>query len=126
MGTIISSVPEIDSLNFEQMPSSRPVAIEKAVRCGSAYILKGKNGRLYSNVIGKFAYVPGRWPWQNDVMKGLVKLGAITKEQMEAHLLRCSEVAGITEKRRDLQELKRLEKKYGLDLKPSQIKAVSP
>ncbi len=59
MGIIISSVPELDSLNFEQMPSARPVAMEKAVRCGSAYILKGKNGRLYSNVIGKFAYVPG-------------------------------------------------------------------
>jgi hypothetical protein len=126
MGIIISSVPEIDSLNFEQMPSLRPVAIEKAVRCGRAYILKGKNGRLYSNEIGNFAYAPGHWPWQNDVMKGLVKLGAITKEQMEAHLLRCTKVAAITEKRRDLEELKRLEKKYGLDLKPSQIKAVSP
>ena len=126
MGSIISTVPEIDALHFEQMPSARPVEVEKAIRSGREYILKGKDGCFYSTAIGNSAYAPGKWPWTTDVMKGLVRLGAITKQQMQSHIKHCDEVAEITAKRYDLSELKRLEKKYGLDLTKDQIKAVTP
>ena len=125
MGIICSTVPEIDDLYFHELPSSRPLIINKAVRVGSTIILVGKNGKLYSNTIGKFAYVPGKWPWMTDTMKALVKLGVITKEQMKLHMDHCDR----NEKARDITRAKRdleyIAKKFGVKFTDEQIAKIS-
>ena len=121
MATICSSVPEIDCLYFHEMPSSRPVKIEKVVRVGGTYVMKGENGKLYSNSVGKFAYVPGKWPWVNDMMKALVKLKVITPEQMKAHLDHCDRNEKIRSKKYALEDLKRINKDFGIKFTKEQM-----
>lgn len=121
MGIICSSVPEIDCLYFKEMPSSRVVKIEKIVRVGKTYVMKGENGSLYSNNVGKFAYVPGQWPWVNDMMKALVKLKVITQDQMKAHLDHCDKNDKAKKKKYALDDIKRLTKDFGIKFTDEQI-----
>lgn len=125
MGILISTVPEIDNLYFKEMPSSRPVNVVKAVRVGRIYIFKDSNGNLYSNKIGRFAYMPGDWPWVDDTMKALLKLKVITKEQMDAHLEHCKMNSERREKEYALQNITEIGKKYGFKLTKRQISKLS-
>ena len=121
MGIICSSVPEIDDLYFKELPSSRPVKIEKVVRIGRTFVMKAENGTLYSNSVGRFAYLPGKWPWVEDVMKALVKLKVITPVQMKAHLDHCNRNDMRKKKEYALADMKRLSKEFGIKFTKKQM-----
>jgi hypothetical protein len=125
MGIICSNVPEIDDLYFHELPSSRPLIIRKAVRVGRTIILVGKNGKLYSNTMGKFAYVPGQWPWMTDTMKSLLKLGVITKEQMDAHIDHCDRKEKAKQIKYAKKDIERIIKNFGVEFAEQQIAKIS-
>lgn len=124
MGIISSPIPEIDDLYFHQLPSGRPINIEKVVRIGNTLVMLGKNGKLYSNVVGKFAYSAGDWPWISNVMNALVRLGVITKEQMTQHMKYNDARIAKEDREYAKKSLQRIEKKYGIKFSKQQWGAI--
>ena len=124
MGHLMSSVKEITNLDFNTLPTY-PVKIVKAVRVENVLIMLGKNGKIYSTHAGKYAYTVGRWPWQENMLKALQRLGVLTQEQVDNHMTTVEKICSKRDKEYDLKELKNLSKKYGFKLSKTQINKFS-
>lgn len=88
---IESPVEAVSRIYWTNPKAGRAVNIEKAVRVENEYLFKVKGGGFVytGRDLSKHAYMPGDWPWNNQVMKGLVAIGAITQEDMDKHLAAC-------------------------------------
>ena len=117
MGTLISKIPELDRLRFVPFPT-RPRAMEKVVRAGHLVIGLGKNGKLYATgQLGqKAAFLPGSWPWLDEVLTALVRLGKIDQSVADRHaeLVQERELRG--DARHLLDSLDKDLRKHGLRL----------
>lgn len=80
------SPENLESLTIDRLPSGRVVKIDKSIRVGDLVIFVGKNGNLYhTGRAGNYAYMPGNWPWTINMLKALLKLGAITQDHYDQH-----------------------------------------
>jgi len=89
MSSIHSTVKKIDDLWLEKWPDKNVYTPEKIVRCEGVTVMKLKKGyKLYCDSIkNNVSYSGvGNWPFNTGLMKCLLKLKIITKEQMNEHL----------------------------------------
>jgi len=124
MAVVMSKVRAIQELYFHQLPTGRPVNVSRAVRVNGLTVFVGANGRLYCDRLGNYAYLPGTWPWNNNLMRALVKLGVITAEQMQEHLQHIEAKYRAQERARDAKELEEIAKRWGLRLTKAQRAAL--
>lgn len=119
MSTHINSpVESIDKLSFHQLPSGKPLAAVKMARVDNVFIILGKNGRLYCNRLkkNKVYYLHNTYPWFDDVMRCLVKLGVITNDEMKIHIEYNKSRRENYARENAIDDLERIEKQYGLSL----------
>lgn len=123
---ILSPDPKIDNLIFRAMPT-RPKKVERAIRIGNSIVCVDADGAIYtdSRLAGNFAHCLGVWPWLEDTLKALVKLGVLDQSQVDRHM----EAAKAAEERKSrkyaVDDMDRIEKKYGIKFTAKQRKAVS-
>jgi hypothetical protein len=124
MGCLISTRQEIEAIRFVAF-GTRPHTAEKIVRVDGLILAKlGKTTVACSRDLSKFAYLPGKTPWMEPVLKGLRLLGMISKEAMDAHLARCEERSAAEERRYAKGTLIDAAKTLGITLTAAQQKAL--
>lgn len=124
MPSLISTIPEVDNLYMENLPSGRPIKIERAVRVDGITVMVGASGRLYCDRLGKFAYMPGEYPWMTSLMEALLKIGVITNDQMQAHLLLCERKETERARDHDAEYLIKMSNRHGFKLTAAQRQAL--
>jgi len=127
MSHIISPVEEISDLEIEPMPKKKILRPEKVALCGNVLIVKLKNSHiLYCNAInGRTHYGLGVYRFTTELMKCLLVLGIITKEQMEMHIDVCNKLEIKEAKDAALTRMQYLSEKYKFKLTKEQLKKLS-
>ena len=118
MGCMISPDPGIDKLHFYPFPT-KPIKMVKTVRVGNIILSIDSHNKIYTNskLAEKFCYGFGDWYWLQDVLKGLEKLGVITKEQIEAHTVPVKELAEKRELKYAQEQVDKAIKTFGKKIK---------
>lgn len=113
MAVACSIVKKIDQINFRQLDHSVRKA-QKVVRVDRYTIILMEDGSVATSPpLGNYAYARGRWSWQPSVLRGLVRLGVLDKEDVEKHLADCDRVSEESDRRRARETVERIAKKYG-------------
>lgn len=125
--SLLSPVEAVADLVFHPVPKSgRPIACTKVVRVDKTFIWVGSDGKLYSNSLHNCsAYMPGKWPWNDSLMRALVALGAITEEHMKQHLAACERAARRSQARDLLDWVPKRLAELGVDLTDEQLQALA-
>ena len=103
-------------LCIHPMPSGKVVSVSKAVTINGKVLFLGADGRIYCPSVKDKSYFSRgcNWRFLGIVLGGLVKLKAITADQVRLH----KEFVAAHEARNEagyaLQDLKKLEAKYGI------------
>jgi hypothetical protein len=121
MSRFHSPVEKIRQLELDVLPSGKPMRVEKAIRVGGVTVFLGRNGKLYATGIKKRSvYLFGRFPWQESMMEGLYRLGAITKRQRDQHLRAVKRSEEAKAARYGALEFERLAERMGIKLTKAQ------
>ena len=123
MGSMISSDPMIDELWFTPFPT-KPITMSKVVRVGQHLYGLGKSKQIYttSRLAENICYSMADWGFLDDVMKALLRLGVITKDQAIAHTNRVKEVCDQRDLKYDQETVDRILKKHGTKIKLNGLK----
>lgn len=98
MSSLSSPVEEVSRLTFHPIPNGKPLSVTKCVSVDGVLVFVDANGKLYCNKIrNKSHYSFGIYPWTSGLMKGLWKLGAISKSSYEVHLRLATERQRVSE-----------------------------
>ncbi len=116
----ISPVEAVDRIWIEKMPSSKPVKVARAVRCGRVVLMQAENGRLYSDRAEQVCYVPGDFNHHADWFGALKALGVITAKQVAAHKAACDRRDAARKQRYAADDLAKAAKVAGLPLTKAQ------
>lgn len=128
MGTLISKLEEIESLDFKPFPT-RPTGVGKIVRVeGSLFATALKSDRVIyttATISRQAAFLRSDWPWLPTVLKALVRLNVVSPSVAKKHKEDSERVAKMSEARHELEYLlDRLEREYDLKLTAAQIKKI--
>lgn len=94
---IISKIESIEKLAFYPLPT-RPVNVDRAVRYDRAFVVIGKDGKIYTNQVNGYVY----WTRINrvqDTVRCLIKLGMLSKSAIDEHFA-AEEAENIARKKR--------------------------
>lgn len=119
MGTLLSSLAELDRLSFRPFPT-QPKA---GLRVDNLLIGVDDRRRLYATgaLSRRFAYTECNWNWVGDVLKALVRLGVVDQSVVDQHLQNVREREKMREARYALKhDVPELEKRYGVKLTKAQ------
>lgn len=130
MGTIISPVPAIDNIRWVRATSrahkTEAVIVVPGPGKNELMIARLANGCFASSWdLSKGAYLPGSWPWTDGVIKALVKLGAITQADADAHLQACADYVRRRDARYALESLPDVAERAGISLTAGQKAAIA-
>ena len=125
MAHIWSNVDKIDNLWLEALPRSRVIKIEKAIAVERIVLFVTAEGRLYHNGLENYSYMPGIRVWTKALMRALLKLKIITKQQMDDHLSLCNKVDAKRIKKNDLDHIQNIAKRNKIKLTKAQLKRLS-
>lgn len=115
MGSVFSPVKAIDGLYCEES-LSRATKVESAVCVNGMIVIKIDAGRYWCSwkPVREGALVPGHWgSHMTNLMRGLQKLGMISKADVEAHLAYEKRATEQREIKSDREQLEYLAKKHG-------------
>ncbi len=126
MSMICSKVKSVDNLYLDQLPAGRIVKVVKAVRVNDITVYVGESGRLYCDRLQKVAYVVTKWPWNDSLMRALVKLGVITDKEMKEHLELCEAAYIEKDKEWIWRRLSEAAGEYGFKVTAEQKKKLCP
>lgn len=121
---ICSPVESINNLYIEMLPSGRAISIEKVARSGDTIIYLAKSGKLYTDRIRDFAYLPGKYGWMKPILKCLVKLKVVPQKDANAHWSVCEKADNERSKKYAAESLEQDMKTLGLSLTPKQRVAI--
>jgi hypothetical protein len=125
VSSFYSPVNTLHELFIHQLPAGRTVAIERVVRVNRITVMVGKNGKLYCDQLKPFCYALGEWPFNDSLMKALVKLKVVTSAQMDDHLASCKAASVRKSKRHAKEMMERYAEEHGFKLTKLQMAAVS-
>ncbi len=125
---LCSPVKAIDSLSFRPIPLNRALkgctTIKIAYR--SITIVKTATGVLYQDGLGEFAYGAScEWPWMDAILKALIKLELITKDDAEKHKEYAKAAANKRNQREEAKRLKEVLARNKLQLSKQQEDCVA-
>ncbi len=126
MSSLHSPIEAIADLRIEPLPSGSKVAITYAVKMGGTTVLLGKTGQIYCDRIKtRAAYGFGVWPFTEQLLKALCKLGAISQAAFREHMAK----AIAADKRRSEDFAKQRIEGYcadlGVQLSPAQRRIIA-
>lgn len=93
MGSIISSIQEIDGIRWTKLRKGRPQKVKRALQItDAAVLLEFDNGKF--TIVGRHHDPDGNWAvlgygldkFEKTVLDGLVRMSMLTKEQVENHI----------------------------------------
>jgi hypothetical protein len=130
MGSIMSPVEAVDQIHWTRATGrrlkARSIVIVPQQGQHDLMIAALEDGSFCcSRDISKYAYMPGQWPWMDGVIKGLVKLGAITQSAAATHMAACAEASRRSSNRHQAEMLERMSEETGLPLSPEQAAFVA-
>ena len=124
---LISISDEINRLRFVQFPTKVHGAL-KIVRVDSFLLAQiDATTVATSKDMQDYAYPANTssWPWQDDLVTGLYRLGMISKKAMDEHLDRAKQNGERTSKRWAAEFLLDNAKALGIELAPEQMAIVA-
>lgn len=116
----ISPVKAVDRIWIEKMPSSKPIKIARAVRCGRVVLMQAENGRLYSDRAQDYCYVLGDFNAHSDWFGALKALRVITAKQVAEHKAACDRRDAARRQRYAADNLAKAAKVSGIPLSKAQ------
>lgn len=126
MPVLCSPIEKIDNLWFEPWKSGTVLkGADVLVVDDRTVIIKDKHGRLRCNRLGKYAYLPGNWPFNDSVFKGLVRLGVVTQEVADQHLAIVAERAAKRDRDYEVKKLTESAEKLGIKFTKAQLAALA-
>ena len=126
MSSLNSPVETIDNLWIDKWPNKKIFAPVKVVRCDDVTVMKLKDGhRLYCDRIeNHLSYSATNFRFNHGLMKCLLQLKIITKEQMNQHLQYVKDYELKRDREYARTELERLNKKYSLKITAKQFRTL--
>ena len=119
MSTIESPVKTICNLRFHPIRSG-VTNIEKVSSNANGILLLGKNGKLYCpGLRARACYTPSVYHFTVSLLKNLVKMKIITKDEMDQHIEFCEKRDKDRTKAHDLWNLKRMSEVHGFKIPKS-------
>lgn len=124
MGTVESPVKEIEDISFEKMPTKPTEMMVVRVPHSSLLLGRDAKGKFYAHSFhgpqGKFYYTLSDWHWTGDLMRALVRIGAITQAQADEHNAAARAAKRRNEARSVLQMTERDLERFGTKLTVAQ------
>lgn len=100
MSSLSSPVKEVSRLTFYPIPNGKPLSVTKCISVDGVLVFMDDKGKLYCNKIAdKCYYSFGVYPWTKGMMKGLWKMGSISKASYEDHMRLATEQQRVSERR---------------------------
>jgi len=132
MGILVSPQDEIEQINLIDATAT-PRKVQSVVAVGNQIIIKvNERTVIIANRAnkGKWAYPPTvrsfGFGWIPSALKGLQKLGIVSKAAVDAHIEYCQHRDREYSKKNDLDTLERLAKEYGKPVPKTLAKAMAP
>ncbi len=122
MGSLMSKVPEIAKLRFVSIQGTC-FKVEKIGRADGTTVALLANGALWSPQInGGYSYTPGEF--STPVLRLLVKMGRLTKDQVDQHVAAVDRLYARNHRRSEGRTFAVIAKRYGLKLTRQQVKVL--
>lgn len=89
MGHLMSCVEKVDAVYFDKIPTGKIIKVKNAFKVDGMLVVQCENGRFLTDhrgLTGSNAYLPWGQGWEPALLKCLVKLGVISKQDMDRHL----------------------------------------
>ena len=120
--TVMSKNQKIRSLTFRKVP--RRLVGATVIKVDGLTVVMSRNGELYCDAIAGYAFLPGAWPWQEPLMKALVKLGVVSQDDVDGHMACADAAEARSERRAAADAISRHVETLGLKLTKVQLKRI--